>query len=233
MNIPPGSGPEARIPRVTTSLHPKVFYSVPTSFFVMDARIPGIVRELITEAEGCLKMDFLTGASSCARKAIYELLVIERAEGADYETRIKSLKPKYPLMERSGRPLNLEMPRVGHNGRLFSLLGFATRLRRSWRHASMGLRRGDLSCLSNSPKRTMSEVLQRPTWRLMSHAKSSPKPPGRLSHADSSVPGCGIARGITGPIGINGQPRAGAESPKNLTTSEHCFRRANSRLRWD
>ncbi len=73
---------------------------MPTSFFVIDARIPGIIRELITEAKGCLKMNFLTGASSCARKAIYELLVIERAEGADYETRIKSLKPKYGRVPR-------------------------------------------------------------------------------------------------------------------------------------
>ncbi len=178
-------------------------------------------------------MNFLTGASSCARKAIYELLVIERAEGADYETRRKSLKPKYPLMERSGRPLNLEMPRVGHNGRLFTLLGFVTRLSEVGDMHRCGLRRGDLSCLSNSPKRTMSEVLPRLTRMLMPHARSSPEPPGRLSHADSSVPGCGIAGGITGPIGINGQPCAGAESPKNLTTSEDGIRRASSRPHWD
>lgn len=72
-----------------------IFYSVPTSFFVMDDRIPRILRELITEAEGCLKMNFLTGASACMRKAIYELLILEEAQGADYETRIKSLKQKH------------------------------------------------------------------------------------------------------------------------------------------
>lgn len=72
-----------------------IFYSVPTSFFVIDNRIPRILRELITEAEGCLKMNFLTGASACMRKAIYELLVLEQAQGADYETRIKSLKQKH------------------------------------------------------------------------------------------------------------------------------------------
>ena len=48
----------------------KLFYSVPTSFFVMDDRIPRIIRELITEAEGSLKMNFLTGASACIRKAL-------------------------------------------------------------------------------------------------------------------------------------------------------------------
>lgn len=73
----------------------KIFYSVPTSFFVIDNRVPKILRELMTEAEQCLKMNLLTGASACLRKAIYELLVIEKADGANYETRIKSLKAKY------------------------------------------------------------------------------------------------------------------------------------------
>lgn len=73
-----------------------IFYSVPTSFFVLDDRIPSVVRELITEAEGCLKMNFLTGASACTRKAIYELAVKEKAEGKDYEDKIKFLKSKYP-----------------------------------------------------------------------------------------------------------------------------------------
>jgi len=73
-----------------------IFYSAPTSFFVIDSRIPKVIRELITEAEGCLKMNFLTGASACTRKAIYELLIKEKAQGPDYESKIKSLKAKYP-----------------------------------------------------------------------------------------------------------------------------------------
>lgn len=77
----------------------KIFYSVPTSFFVMDKRIPAIIRELITEAEGCLKMNFLTGASVCMRKAIYEFTFIEKAKGKDYEGRIKFLKTKYPTVD--------------------------------------------------------------------------------------------------------------------------------------
>lgn len=68
------------------------FYSVPTSFFVLDKRIPKTLRELITEAEGCLKSNFLTGASACVRKVIYELAVLEKAIGENYEERIKSLK---------------------------------------------------------------------------------------------------------------------------------------------
>lgn len=73
-----------------------IFYSVPTSFFVVDSRIPRILRELITEAEGCLKMNYLTGASACMRKIIYELLVLEKVEEGDYESRIKYLKKKHP-----------------------------------------------------------------------------------------------------------------------------------------
>ena len=48
-----------------------IFYSVPTSYFVIDKRIPKIIRDLITEADGSLKMNFLTGSSACMRKAIY------------------------------------------------------------------------------------------------------------------------------------------------------------------
>ena len=74
-----------------TDIDSKFFYSVPTSFFVIDNRIPKIIRELISEAEGCLKMNFLTGASACMRKAIYELLVLEKTTEDHYETRIKQL----------------------------------------------------------------------------------------------------------------------------------------------
>jgi hypothetical protein len=75
------------------------FYSVPTSFFVIDERIPRIIRELITEAESCVKMNFLTGASACTRKAIYELTIKEKAEGDNYEERIKFLKTKFPQID--------------------------------------------------------------------------------------------------------------------------------------
>lgn len=77
----------------------KIFYSVPTSTFAIDSRIPAIIRELITEAEGCLKMNFLTGASACMRKAIYELTVVEKCEGKGYEAQIKFLKTKYSQID--------------------------------------------------------------------------------------------------------------------------------------
>ncbi len=76
-----------------------IFYSEPTSFFTVDTRVPEIIRELITEAEGSRKMNYLTGASACVRKAIYELLVYEKFIDGDYKDRIKSLKGKYPSID--------------------------------------------------------------------------------------------------------------------------------------
>lgn len=75
------------------------FYSVPTSFFVLDERVPRVLRELLTEAEGCLKSNFLTGASACARKIVYELGTLSKATGDNYEDQIKSLKTKHPEVE--------------------------------------------------------------------------------------------------------------------------------------
>ena len=79
----------------------KIFLSIPTSSFSIDPRVPAIIRDLITEAEGCLKSNFLTGASACMRKAIYELTVIEQCEGEGYEAKIKSLKKKYHQIDPS------------------------------------------------------------------------------------------------------------------------------------
>jgi len=77
------------------------FYHQPTSFFTMDIRIKGTIREHLTEAYGCLKMNHLTGASACLRKAIYELLNKEGiyADVGSYEDRIKKLKDKFPAVD--------------------------------------------------------------------------------------------------------------------------------------
>jgi hypothetical protein len=75
------------------------FYSVPTSFFVLDERVPRKLRELLTESEGCLKSNYLTGASACARKVVYELGILQDAIGNNYEDRIKSLKSKLPNID--------------------------------------------------------------------------------------------------------------------------------------
>ena len=75
------------------------FYSVPTSFFVLDSRVPKVLRELLTEAEGSLKSNFLTGASACARKIVYELAKIQKVDGRNYEDRVKALKDAYPEVD--------------------------------------------------------------------------------------------------------------------------------------
>ena len=75
------------------------FYSVPTSFFVLDERILEKLRHLFTEAEGCLKMNFLTGASACARKVIYELAISNGLTEGNYDDRITYLKEKHPEVD--------------------------------------------------------------------------------------------------------------------------------------
>jgi transcription elongation factor Elf1 len=78
-----------------------IFLSVPSSFHVVDARIPATLRELLAEAEGCLKSNFLTGASACARKLVYELAKKCGAVGSEYDDRIRSLKEKLPGVDPS------------------------------------------------------------------------------------------------------------------------------------
>ena len=84
---------------VKLGLDDVVFHSIPSSFAVIDTRIPKTLRELVQEGEGCMKMNFLTGASACVRKAIYEFQLREKADGDDYKSRIKSLKSKFPEVD--------------------------------------------------------------------------------------------------------------------------------------
>ncbi len=81
------------------------FYHQPTTFFTLDNRINEKVRKLVSEAEGCAKMNYLVGASGCLRKAIYELLELEqisktgeKGETIDYGDRVKVLKDKHPMV---------------------------------------------------------------------------------------------------------------------------------------
>lgn len=74
------------------------FYHQPTSFFTVNSLIPEKIRSLVSEADGCGKMNFLVGASGALRKAIYELLRCQGAEGIEYQDKIKWLKSKYPFI---------------------------------------------------------------------------------------------------------------------------------------
>lgn len=75
-----------------------IFYHQPTSFFTINSLIPEKIRDLISEADGCRKMNFLVGASGALRKAIYELLKHQKADGKEYQDKIKLLKTKYPYI---------------------------------------------------------------------------------------------------------------------------------------
>ncbi len=82
-----------------------LFFSQPTSYFILDNRIPEKVRELIYEAEDSRKSNYLVGASACLRKAVYELLEHEKSivkntktGHADYQESIKTLKAKFPAV---------------------------------------------------------------------------------------------------------------------------------------
>lgn len=82
-----------------------MFFSQPTSYFVLDSRIPRKIRDLIHEAEQSQRSNFLVGASACLRKAIYELLEHEKAIAenpktgrADYQESVKTLKAKYSFV---------------------------------------------------------------------------------------------------------------------------------------
>jgi len=89
-----------------------IFYSVPTSFFTVDSSIPRILRDLYAEAEGCHKSGFLTGASACIRKVVYELAVNKNAEGGNYEDRIKSLKQTVPDVDGSYFDVLLQIQKI-------------------------------------------------------------------------------------------------------------------------
>lgn len=76
-----------------------IILNIPSSFFTIDERISRKLRDLIEEAEKCIKNNCLTGASACIRKAIYEFLIKEEAIGESYEDKMKSLKGKYKLLD--------------------------------------------------------------------------------------------------------------------------------------
>ena len=70
-------------------------------FLTVDNRAPAAIRELISEADGCLKAGFLTGGTVCAQRAIQTLLQHEGAEGASYEARLHALSQKFPSVPQS------------------------------------------------------------------------------------------------------------------------------------
>lgn len=73
-----------------------IIMSIPTPTFLIDAAIPNKLRDLLIEAQKCVKENAMTGASACIRKAIYEFLIMEKATGSNYDDKIKSIKNNWP-----------------------------------------------------------------------------------------------------------------------------------------
>jgi hypothetical protein len=65
-------------------------------FLNIDGRVPGALKDLLAEADGCLKMGFLLGGTVCAQRAIQTLLSIENVTGANDDARLRGLSDKYP-----------------------------------------------------------------------------------------------------------------------------------------
>lgn len=51
-----------------------IFHSIPSTSFVLDERIPKVLRDLFNEADECRKANLKIGAAACLRKFIYTFL---------------------------------------------------------------------------------------------------------------------------------------------------------------
>jgi hypothetical protein len=71
------------------------------AFLNIDHRAPAAIRELLIEAEGCLKAGFLTGGTVCAQRAVQALLHHEAADGPSFEARLHALSQKYASVPQS------------------------------------------------------------------------------------------------------------------------------------
>ncbi len=67
-------------------------------YLTIDNRVPGALRDLLLEADGCSKMGFLLGGTVCAQRAFQTLLTLEGANGATDEARLHELSEKYPTV---------------------------------------------------------------------------------------------------------------------------------------
>ena len=92
------------LPYEQAELDDYFFYHHPTSFFTIDDRIPKVIRELVTEAEGCRTMNWMVGGSGALRKAIYKFLKDQKANQQkdksghtlSYEDQIKLVQKQNP-----------------------------------------------------------------------------------------------------------------------------------------
>ena len=64
----------------------------------VDPRVPGPLRDLLAEADGCGTMGFLLGGTVCAQRAVQALLALEGAEGESHDARLHRLGEKHPFV---------------------------------------------------------------------------------------------------------------------------------------
>ena len=70
-------------------------------FLTLDEQIPLPLRALLDEADGCLKMSFLTGAGACAGRTLDLLLSEQGISEADRPEQIQQLGKKHAAVPRS------------------------------------------------------------------------------------------------------------------------------------
>src|SRR5688500_8154371 len=75
---------------------PEAVSAAVPNFFTIDSRVPGALRDLLAEADGCLKMGFLLGGTVCAQRAIQSVMSLEGVTGANEDARLRALSDKYP-----------------------------------------------------------------------------------------------------------------------------------------
>jgi hypothetical protein len=78
-------------------------------FLHLSEPVPLPLRALLDEAEGCLKMAFMTGAGACAARTLDLLLAEQGLGGADRSDQIQQLGKKHPAAESFLRGLALAM----------------------------------------------------------------------------------------------------------------------------
>ena len=70
-------------------------------FLTVDDQVPLPLRALLDEADGCLKMSFLTGAGACAERTLDLLLAEQAVAGSDRAEQILQLGKKHPAVAES------------------------------------------------------------------------------------------------------------------------------------
>lgn len=75
---------------------PEAVSAAGPGFLTVDNRVPSALRDLLTEADGCLKMGFLLGGTVCSQRAIQTVLTLEEVTGANDDARLRALSDKYP-----------------------------------------------------------------------------------------------------------------------------------------